>query len=128
MKIMTIMKEELVRMMDSGEKFKLVDVLAKAHFDEEHIRGAISLPLEGIEVKAADMLADKNGKIVVYCASFECQASTSAARKLMAMGYTNVLDYKGGIKDYRTTGRDFEGTLHTTQQKSRGMCKECLTC
>lgn len=40
---------------------------------------------------------------VLYCWSFLCTASTTAARKLSAMGY-RVLDYKGGLKEWKEKG------------------------
>jgi len=117
-----ISREELVRMRDSKEAFKLVDVLSGESYGREHIPGAISLPLEEIEARAGDMLR-KEEAIVVYCGSFECQASTKAAEKLIAMGYKNVLDYKGGLKDYKEGGFAMEGSLH---EESR--CASCCSC
>jgi rhodanese-related sulfurtransferase len=118
--IKIIKRDELMRMVSSGEKFKLVDVLDKGHYEKEHIKGAISLPLDEIEKKAGRMLK-KDETIVVYCASFDCQASTKAAEKLLSMGYKNVLDYKGGLKDYKETGLPLEGSLY--ERKVR--CPSC---
>ena len=98
--VQKITRDELMRMINSGEKFKLVDVLPKESYNNEHIKGAISLPLAEIGRKAAKLLR-KDEKIVTYCGSFECQASTLAAEKLVVLGYNNVLDYKGGLKDYK---------------------------
>jgi len=89
--------------MKSSEHFKLVDVLSGESYVREHIKGAISIPLDKIEEKAP-LLLDRDEKIVTYCASFECQASTKAAEKLVSLGYSNVFDYKGGLKDYKEAG------------------------
>jgi rhodanese-related sulfurtransferase len=105
-----ISRDVLVEMMKSGKKFKLVDALSSESYASEHIKGAISIPLAEIEEKAKDLL-DKNELIVTYCGSFECQASTHAAEKLIAMGYKNVLDYKGGLKDYKEGNLELEGGL-----------------
>lgn len=106
-----ISRDELMKMVSSQQKFKLVDVLSNDHYQDEHIKGALSLPLDQID-KNAQNLFKKDDLIVVYCASFECQASTMSAEKLAAMGYKNVLDYKGGIKDYKEAGLPLEGKLH----------------
>jgi rhodanese-related sulfurtransferase len=119
-----ITRDELMRMVSSGEKFKLVDVLDREHFAKEHIKGAISIPVNEIEKKAPKLLK-KSEKIVVYCASFDCQASTNAAEKLLSMGYKNVLDYKGGLKDYKETNLPLEGNLHEEAGKT---CSACSTC
>lgn len=119
-----ITREELTNMVSSGQRFKLVDVLDKGHYEKEHIQGAISLPLNEIEKKAAKVLK-KDDTIVVYCASFDCQASTNAAEKLLSLGYKNVLDYKGGLKDYKEANLPLEGSLH---KATSGVASSCPTC
>jgi len=109
--IKKITRDELVNMMNSGKKFKLVDVLSSESYAREHIKGAISLPVAEIEKKAAKFLK-KDDLIVTYCASFECQASSQGAEKLAALGYKNVLDYKGGLKEYKEGNLPLEGSLH----------------
>jgi rhodanese-related sulfurtransferase len=37
---------------------------------------------------------------VVYCASTQCPAGKKLAEKLVAEGYTHVLEYAGGIKEW----------------------------
>lgn len=46
------------------------------------------------------MSADKCRKIVVYCSSFECDASRQAAEKLDHAGFEAVYDYEGGTRDW----------------------------
>lgn len=111
--VKTINRDQLIKLMGSRVKFKLVDVLDREHYDKEHIKNAISLPLNEIDEKA-EKLIDKKEKIIVYCASFECQASTKAVKKLQSLGYQDVLDYKGGLKDYKEAELALEGSLHDT--------------
>lgn len=119
-----ISREELMNMISSGQRFKLVDVLEKEHFKQEHIKGAISLPVNEIEKKAAKLFK-KDETIVVYCASFDCQASTNAAGKLLSMGFKNVLDYKGGLKDYMEANLPMEGSLHEEAAVKASTCSCC---
>jgi len=121
--IKQISREEMVRMCGEGKKFTLVDVLDAASYEKEHIPGALSMPLAELGKKARGVL-DKEDVIVVYCASFDCKASTMAAEKLQAMGYKNVLDYKGGLKDYKEGGFVLEGSLHAGKQS----CASCCGC
>ena len=81
-----ISRDELMQMFSSGKKFKLLDALSKEHFEEEHVKGAISLPVNEIGEWVSKMLKIDD-TIVVYCASFECQASTNAAKKLISLGF-----------------------------------------
>lgn len=122
--IKKITRDELMKMVSSGQKFKLVDVLDKEHFQKEHIKGAISLPVNEIEKKAAKILK-KSETIVVYCASFDCQASTKASEKLLSMGYKDVLDYKGGLKDYKEANVALEGSLHEATSRVASRCSSC---
>ncbi len=116
-----ITKEELAGLIKTNKDLKIVDVLSKAHYREEHIKGAISIPMEEID-KIAPKLLKKDAQVVVYCASFECSASTNAADKLIELGFTNVLDYKGGLKDYKEAGFPLEGSLHKKGAKKTASC------
>lgn len=119
-----ISRQELLDLTSSGAKFKLVDVLEKDHYEKEHIGGAISLPLKDIEKKAGRFFK-KDDLLIVYCASFECQTSIMAAEKLLAMGHKNVLDYKGGLKDYQEADLPLEGSLH---KESMQTCPSRCSC
>jgi len=90
--------DSLLQMIENKDEFTLVDVLAPDAYAEGHLPQAINIPSDKIEEEAPKKLIDKNAVIVVYCASYMCHASTEAARKLQALGYTHVLDFKGGKK------------------------------
>ncbi len=105
----TITAEELKKKMDEGDGFKVVNVLSEEQFRQVHIPGSISVPGgEGFEERAREQLPDKGQEVVVYCASFHCQASPTAAKKLGGMGYTNVVDFEGGMKAWQEAGYDVE--------------------
>ncbi|MEA2036810.1 MAG: rhodanese-like domain-containing protein [Nanoarchaeota archaeon] len=101
----TLKKEHLKEMIDKKEDMVLVNVLPKEYFGKQHIPGSINIPVEDkdFDKKVMEHMPDKSKKVVVYCANSECQASPNAAKKLEQMGYTNVYDYEGGIKDYCET-------------------------
>lgn len=48
----------------------LVDVRARAGFDEGHLPGAISLPVAEIPGRAREILPGPSQEIIVYCGSF----------------------------------------------------------
>lgn len=100
-KIQFVTKEKILEMIENKEPFTLVEVLSEESYAKGHLPKAINIPAEHIQEKAPDMLPNKDVKIVVYCSSFTCTASTGAARTLQSMGYSNVLDYKGGKKDWQ---------------------------
>jgi|Deesub1362A_J573_1020465.scaffolds.fasta_scaffold00050_145 rhodanese-related sulfurtransferase len=98
----TITRDELKNKMESGEDFILVDVRVKESYELEHLPGAINIPLEEID-DGVESILDKNKEIVVYCSSFECERSPTAAKKLAEMGF-NVSDFAGGLADWRDGG------------------------
>jgi len=46
---------------------QLVDVLPRSIYDQEHLPGAISLPLETLDRLAAEKALDPQKTTVVYC-------------------------------------------------------------
>ena len=95
--------EQFMKIRNSGEKFILLDVLSADSYRQGHIQGARSFPLEAINRKSAEKMIPKGTPAIVYCGSFQCAASTAAAKKLGGLGY-NVLDYKGGLKEWQDKG------------------------
>jgi rhodanese-related sulfurtransferase len=106
-KLKFITLEDLLEMLTNNEDFKLVEVLASEEYKEGHIPGAINLPLKELE-KGAGQKLKKTEKIVVYCESYTCHASTKAAKKLLESGYKEVLDFKGGKRWWRHAGLELE--------------------
>lgn len=93
--------EQFQKIRSSGEKYVLVDVLSNESYDKGHIEGAISFPCSTIDYQTAPKLLKKIDKIIVYCSGFKCSASTKAAHRLQALGYKNVVDYKGGLEEWQ---------------------------
>ncbi len=121
----TMNRNELVRLIETNANFKLLDVLDTESYNKGHIKGSISMPLKMIGRNAPKML-NKSDMIVTYCASFDCKASTEAAEKLIKLGYTNVYDYKGGLKDFQETGLPLEKTFNKDDYKD--MDKNSASC
>ncbi len=59
-------KEEVQRMVRQGAQ--LVEVLPKKEYGEEHIRGAINVPLKTIGKEATARL-QRDRPVIVYCSS-----------------------------------------------------------
>lgn len=107
----TLDKEDLKTMLDQNENFVLINVLSLHNFRREHIPGSINIPIdEDFKQEVEERLPEGNEKIVVYCASSSCNASPSAAKKLQELGYTNVYDYEGGIKEWKKEGYPLESS------------------
>lgn len=103
-----ISMQHLRRILEGSAPFKLLDVRSREDYTKEHIKGALSLPLD--ELDKAKSLFKPADDLIVYCDSFVCSASSSAAKMLARMGFSNVRDYKGGLREWKTSGLPTESS------------------
>lgn len=83
--------------MSKEENYILLDVRTIEEYNDGHIPGAINIANESIGTSEISELPDKNQRIYVYCRSGN--RSKQAAKKLVKLGYTNIIEI-GGIMDY----------------------------
>ncbi|MDP9438334.1 MAG: rhodanese-like domain-containing protein [Actinomycetota bacterium] len=104
MAIRSISREELKGKLDRGEGVVLVETLGPAYYEDAHLPGAINIPHTEVDALAPGLLPDKTAPVVVYCSNRACQNSPQAARRLEALGYSNVYDYEEGKQDWISAG------------------------
>ena len=94
-----ISMDEAKQIFESGgaDSYIILDVRTSDEFADGHIPGAINVANESIGAESPAELADKNQLIYVYCRSGN--RSKQAAEKLVALGYTNIVEF-GGIIDW----------------------------
>jgi rhodanese-related sulfurtransferase len=90
----------LETLLNSQTPFSLVDARSDQYFDGTLIMGAKRLPAESEKVTIEQSLPDKKKLVVVYCAGPQCPASKNLAKRLVELGYTNVVDYHGGMQEW----------------------------
>jgi rhodanese-related sulfurtransferase len=113
--------DQLDDLMQRHEDFLLVDVLPRDHFERDHIEGSRSAPVDDanfVNSVASAVAGKKNKKVVVYCASEQCDASTRAAGALESAGFTNVFDYKGGLEAWHDSHDEPAGASQSTDARS----------
>ena len=98
----TISLDELKEKMDQ-KKTILIEVLSEDKYKDEHIKGAINIPLKKIGTEAKKQF-NLDDEIVVYCSDKECTSSPTAAKKLDDLGFQNVYDFEGGKKEWKDAG------------------------
>ena len=89
--------EEATKIMNNEKNYIILDVRRPDEFAEGHISNAINIPNENIGTEEIPELPNKNQLILVYCRSG--RRSKEASEKLVALGYTNIIEF-GGIIDW----------------------------
>lgn len=92
-----ITMDEAVVMMAEESDYIILDVRTLEEFSDKHIPGAICIPNETIGIEDIPELPNKDQLILVYCRSGN--RSKQASEKLVALGYTNIVEF-GGINDW----------------------------
>jgi sulfur-carrier protein adenylyltransferase/sulfurtransferase len=87
---------ELKQRLDRGDKLRIIDVREPNEYQINRIPGSELIPLGDIPKRYAEL--DPNEEIVVQCKMGG--RSAKAADFLRSVGFTNVLNLKGGILDW----------------------------
>jgi rhodanese-related sulfurtransferase len=103
--VRTINRQELVAKLERGDPFRLVMALNEWAFRAKHLPRSehFNTPKELFSSLSPD------DEIIVYCTSFDCQASLALYHELVAWGYPNVRRYEGGLTDWEEAGLPLEG-------------------
>lgn len=92
-----IKNSDLQKLIDSGEKFTLVDIREADTFKKGHIPNAINIPFSKFQERYKEL--EPKAKIVLIC--YSGGTSQSAAQFLLEKGYTNVSSVTGGMEAWR---------------------------
>ncbi|MBE5929084.1 MAG: rhodanese-like domain-containing protein [Lachnospiraceae bacterium] len=92
-----ITMDKAISMMETEKDYIILDVRTIEEFSDKHIPGAICIPNETIGTEEVPELQDKDQLIMIYCRSGN--RSKQASEKLVALGYTNIVEF-GGIIDW----------------------------
>src|SRR5437867_36524 len=101
--VKTITLQELQNRLRSHNPPELVNVLTEDYFVKRNgarLPKSHWVPLNEVENRFPKLF-NKNREIVVYCGGGECPQSRQAAEKLHNLGYTNVLAFEGGLKEWQ---------------------------
>ncbi len=100
--------DEVKARLERGEKIVIVDSRDTKYYDESHIEGAISLPLDEM-AEPYDNFEGYDG-IVTYCTCPDEESSARAAQKLMEAGFASVVTIEGGLDAWEAAGYPVEKT------------------
>jgi rhodanese-related sulfurtransferase len=88
----------------------ILDVRDRTAFNEGHIMGAMSMPMDELPQKAIDSL-DRNRDIYIYGENDEQSAQTAA--KLRQAGFECVSELRGGLAAWKAIGGPTDGTVES---------------
>jgi len=80
----------------------VVDVRDPAEYDADHLDGALNLPVDELEERAAELLPDRDAPVVTYCNGGG--RGSLGADTLTRLGYTDVVNLEGGLRGLRGQG------------------------
>ncbi|WP_432495654.1 rhodanese-like domain-containing protein [Kineococcus gypseus] len=82
----------------------VLDVRARAGWDQGRIPGAVHAPADELAQRARELVPDLDTEVVVYCWGPGCNGSTKAALVLASLGYTRVRELIGGFEYWAREG------------------------
>ena len=88
---------EAIVMMEAETDYIILDVRTPEEFAAGHIPDAMNIPNEAIGTAEIPELPNKDQLILIYCRSGN--RSKQASEKLVALGYTNIVEF-GGINSW----------------------------
>jgi len=86
-----------------------IDARPWGKFFKSSIVGSMSIPDIKFDKLSKFMPIDKNAQIITYCGGYKCNKSHSVAKKLMALGYTNVKVYAAGFPEWKIFSNPITG-------------------
>jgi molybdopterin/thiamine biosynthesis adenylyltransferase/rhodanese-related sulfurtransferase len=95
---------EAVRLAD--ERFHVLDVREQSEWDAGHVAGATLLPLGEVVARIAEVVPDRDAPLLVHSAVGG--RSARAASWLAQLGYTNVVNLKAPITQWKDRGGRWE--------------------
>ena len=87
-----------------------VDARAKDMYDQGHIAGAVSWPMQEFEAQIEAFLKkyDPATPVVTYCSGRECDDSHKLAQLIISLGYTDVKVFVDGYPGWISKGYPIE--------------------
>ena len=103
--------KELLAWVEKEKHFFLIHTLTNNHFQKVHLPGAQNacvFEMTFLE-QMHSITDDKTALIILYGSSGRSMDALTAAEKLQAEGYQQILILKGGIESWRSLGYPLEG-------------------
>ena len=99
--VQIVTAEQAIDLILANPDMPIIDSRKKTEFVKGHIEGAVSiLNTDMTEQDLQGVAPDKNSAILFYCNGERCLRSTDAIRKAKSWGYSNLIWFRGGWKEW----------------------------
>lgn len=99
--VVIVTAEEAIELILDNPDMVIIDSRKKTEYVKGHIEGAVSiLNTEMTEQDLQQVVAEKDSAILFYCNGTRCLRSTDAIRKAKSWGYTRLIWFRGGWKEW----------------------------
>ena len=92
--------EQAKELIETNPSLMILDVRTEGEYNEEHIEGAINIPLDELQQRLSEI--NPNDQILVYCRTGN--RSTQAAEILVENGVSGFYHMRGGIVAWKQKG------------------------
>lgn len=80
----------------------VLDVRTPGEFAEGHVEGATLLPVQQLQARLGELASHRDEPVFIYCHSGN--RSTVAAKLLVDAGFTNVMNLRRGVIEWKSAG------------------------
>ncbi|MBP6951264.1 MAG: rhodanese-like domain-containing protein [Alphaproteobacteria bacterium] len=91
----------LKNLIDTKTNMVILDARNKQWDDGRRVPGGKSVPFDSSPEIVLQVAPHKDSLIIVYCGAYQCpQGRTLVERMINEEGYTHILEYAGGIREW----------------------------
>src|SRR6185503_17081907 len=101
--IARVSPQQLKAMLHDGREIALLDVREAGQFGESHLLFAAPLPYSRLELDAGTLVPRRSARVAL-CDDGSSGVAPLAARRLQALGYTDIAVLEGGTRAWAAAG------------------------
>ncbi|MBI1368131.1 MAG: hypothetical protein GC162_05700 [Planctomycetes bacterium] len=109
------LSESQVASLIGQEQVVIIDVRKADAYAAGHLPGAINIFLPNLRAKDERLASAK--QIVVYAGGWTDPLGTAGAKSMMAKGYSNVYEFRGGLEVWKSAGHEVVTSVKPTQTR-----------
>src|SRR5262249_54262388 len=122
----SIDRHEVQRLLAEQEA-QLVEVLPADEYADEHLPGAINIPLKELDRETTRRL-DRARPVIVYCYDEQCDMSPRAASRLESIRFEKVYEYNAGKPARGSLGLPRDGAADSATRVGALLRTDVPTC